>query len=348
MHLCERSLTPATVFSEGQALLQRRQVHAAIECFNRAEEAGFDQNECSAARWNCWMLLGQFERAWQESDVIAQSGAPDPYRVWSGESWAGKRVLIRGLHGLGDTIQFIRYAPLLARSAAAVNAQVHPQILSLLEGVRGIDCLYTWGTADDADPLPWDVAMEVTELPRAFRSTISSIPCAVPYISIPARCRAWAKRIVGERRGFRIGLAWQTGIWNPARTIPLEEFDPLFKSANHEFYSLQKGAAVSHLSHRYGVRDIEAHAGSIQDTAALVLEMDLIITADTMTAHLAGALGRPVWILLPFAADWRWMVARQDSPWYPTASLFRQSRAGEWRDVIQKVQTSLRSLRLTR
>jgi hypothetical protein len=339
---------PAAAFGEGQALLQRRQVEAALECFNRAQDAGFEENECAAARWNCWMLLGHFERAWEESDLIEASGAPDPYRVWNGEPWIGRRVLLRGLHGLGDTIQFIRYAPVLARSAASVAAQVHPQLVSLIKGAEGIDRVYTWNHASaEPDASEWDLAMEITELPRAFRSTVCSLPGSVPYINVPAKRRAWARGVVGERPGFRIGLAWQTGEWDPSRSIPLKEFNPLLRT-KHDFYSLQKGGDLTSSAFRSEIRDIEAHAADVGDTAALVLEMDLIITADTMTAHLAGALGRPVWILLPFAADWRWMLSRDDSPWYPTASLFRQERAGQWGPVIEKIAGRLRSLEFRR
>jgi hypothetical protein len=343
MHPSARLTCSEAAFSEGQALLQLRQIEAALQCFNRAQAAGFDESECAAARWNCWMLLGHLERAWEESDRIALNGRADPYRVWNGEPWAGKRVLLRGLHGLGDTLHFVRYAALLAQSATSVAAQVHPQLATLIEGAEAIDRVYTWGrTTVEPDPSEWDVAMEVTELPRAFRSRLTTLPSTVPYIQVPAERREWARRVAGERQKFRIGLAWQTGAWNPSRSIPLKEFYPLFGMTGFHFYSLQKGADLTNLPSRFALRDIEAHATDIRDTAALVLEMDLIITADTMTAHLAGALGRPVWILLPFAADWRWMSAREGSPWYPTASLFRQERAREWTPVLEKIARRLR------
>jgi hypothetical protein len=321
--------------------MQRRQIFSALRLFNLAQESGFDPNECAAGRWNCWMLVGDFERAWEESDLISASGAPDPHRFWDGASWSGKRVMVRGLHGLGDTIQFIRYAPLLAETAESVVAQVHPQLVTLIEGVRGIGRVYTWGEAAQPACCEWDVQMEVTELPRAFKSTLARMPSSVPYIDVPPERQAWARELVGPSRALRVGLLWETGPWDSSRTIPLEAFNPLFSMRGAEFYSLQKGGSVTHLQRIGTLRDIEIHSADVRDTAALILQMDVIVTADTMTAHLAGALARPVWILLPVEADWRWMLNTRHSPWYPTARLFRQTRPGDWGPVMAEVAANL-------
>ncbi len=324
-----------TLYQRGQQLLERRCVPEALECFQAAQCSGFDATQCAAARWNCWMLSGQFERAWEESDLIASGGAADPHQFWDGRTWQDRRIMLRCLHGLGDTIQFIRYAPLLRKTCKSLTVQTHPQLTTLLEGVAGVDRVVTWGPGYVEDVSDWDLQMEVNELPRAFRSTVDSLPADVPYIQIPKERAGWAARRFPARSGVRIGLCWQSGPWDPSRSIALDALAPLLAQSNHQFFNLQKGVEAEPL------RDLEKHASDVRDTAALMLHLDLIVSVDTVTAHLAGALGLPVWILLPFGADWRWMLSRRDTPWYPTARLFRQVRQGDWGTVISEVADAL-------
>jgi hypothetical protein len=332
----------AHMFSAAQEFLKQRRVDHAIDLFHRAEKLGFDASECASARWDCWMLSGRFERAWEESEAIARTGVKDPHRFWDGRPWAGKRVMLRCLHGLGDTIQFIRYAPLIRESAKSLVVQVHPELVTLIGGIPGIDRAITWGESVEPEPDDWEVQMEVTELPRAFRTTAHSLPSAVPYIRVPDERIAWASRLVGPADGLRIGIVWQSGPYNPARSISLDCLKPIFCSGRHKFYSLQKGVDVRELRDPPPVLDVQLYTKDVQDTAALMLNLDLMVSVDTMTAHLAGALGKPVWILLPFDADWRWMLERSDTPWYPTARLFRQSRPGDWSDMVETIAERLR------
>ncbi len=324
-------------FAEASTLLRNRDVVHALKSFDSAEELGFDPSQCASGRWNCWMLAGDFERAWHESDRIAAMGK-DCCGFWNGQPWDGKRVMLRCLHGLGDTIQFIRYAPLLSQKCSSLFVQTHPQLVTLLEGVPGIDRVFTWGEA--AGPV-WDMQMEITELPRAFQTTISTIPNDVPYLEIPADRIRWASSLFQGRERLRVGLAWETGPWDPARSIPLEQFAPLFACERFDFYVLQKGADEQQCAGWDTLHPLECNCGDVRDTGALILNLDLIISADTMTAHLAGALGRPVWILLPAAADWRWMLERSDTPWYPTAQIIRQQESGGWSQVIEEVAENL-------
>jgi hypothetical protein len=325
-------------YSTGHQLLQARKVDEALQCFDEAQQLGYDASECAAGRWDCWMLSGRFERAWAESDCIAQCGAEDPHRFWNGEPWHGRRVMLRCLHGLGDTIQFIRYAERLRSTASSLAVQVHPELVTLLEGVPGVDFVCTW---DGSSEPAWDVQMEVNELPRIFRSTAASFPCKVPYISVPDERAYWSRHILPPQRSSRIGLVWQSGAWNLERSIPMELLGPLFASGEYEFFSLQKGAAPGALESPWPLLDLEPFETDVRNTAALMLHLDLIVTVDSMTAHLAGALGKPVWILLPFEADWRWMLERADTPWYPTARLFRQTQPGDWPSVIDSVAAQL-------
>jgi hypothetical protein len=335
----------SALFSEGQNLLSRRNVQAAIECFDSAERLGYAAEECAAARWNGWMLLGDFERAWRESDFISATVPTDPNRYWNGRSWNGRRVMLRCLHGLGDAIQFIRYAPMLKQSCRSLTVQTHPQLVTLLEGVAAVDRVCTWGPGYIENASDWDMQMEVTELPRIFRTTVATIPAATPYIQIPKERIEWGASRLDATKKMRVGLVWETGAWNIERCIHLNELSPLLSCEDCCFYSLQKGAVLPSMPGSGPLCDLEAHSVDVRDTAALILNLDLVVTVDTMTAHLAGALGRPVWILLPATADWRWMLHRNDTPWYPSARLFRQHVPGDWRGVAEDLSVALAASR---
>jgi hypothetical protein len=230
---------------------------------------------------------------------------------------------------------------MLKQSYRSLTVQTHPQLVTLLEGVPAIDRVFTWGPGYAENVSEWDMQMEVTELPLAFRTTLATVPARTPYIHLPKERIEWGANCFAAGNRMRVGLTWEAGPWNPARCIKLDELSPLLSCRGCSFYSLQKGAALADVQGRAAVYDLEAQSADIRDTAALILNMDLIVTVDTMTAHLAGALGHPVWILLPASADWRWMLERSDTPWYPTARLFRQHVPGDWRGVIEELRTAL-------
>jgi hypothetical protein len=313
-----------------QAFSCEGRIRDEIAAYDEAERSGQDPDQCAAGRWKCWMLLGQFERAWQESEAIARRGAPDPNRFWDGQPFTGKRVILRCLHGLGDAIQFIRYAPVLRSKAERLIVETHPEMVELLRGVEGIDEVISW-----LDPAPeWDQQIEIMELPRALGATVDTIPARVPYIAIDGPdCSA-----SGDRK---VGLLWASSGWDPARSIPPREFEPILALPGYSFYNLQHGPE----SGRLEMHGTAAQTGDIARTAADILRLDLVITVDTMVAHLAGALGKPVWTLLPFRADWRWMLDREDAPWYPTMRLFRQPEPGNWGPVIERVWGRMASCR---
>jgi hypothetical protein len=340
-------MQPEILFDRGTALLHSRNVRPALQCFYSAQQLGYEAKKCAAARWECWMLLGEFERAWRESDLISAIGGGDPNQFWDGQAWDGKRVMLRCLHGLGDTIQFIRYAPLLKETCCSLVVQTHPQLVNFIKGVPGVNHVFTWGTGCPKDCSEWDMQMEVTELPRAFRTSVPSIPALTPYIQVPEERVQWGSSWFEKQEKLRIGVAWEAGPWDCSRSISLAEFSPLFDFKSCRFYGLQKGADPADLSKCGGVHNIECHATDIRDTAALILNLDLVITVDTVTAHLAGALGRAVWILLPAHADWRWMLDRYDTPWYPTGRLFRQKSLGNWCPTIEDVRTALAEMIVT-
>ncbi len=313
-----------------------RNISATLEYLGRAEAIGYDPNECSALRWHCWMLLGRFDDAWRESGRINARGVSDPNRLWDELPFTGKRVIIRCLHGYGDAIQFLRYARLVRADAKRVIVETHPEMVSLLRGIAGVDEVITWA---DGIPAPeWDQQIEVMELPRAFLTTVETIPAEIPYLYVCADRQARSRAVLGTRRKPRVGLLWSSSDWNPARSMRLSDLLPILELPFFSFYSFQRGAARNELREiRLPIHDTAGHSPEIADTAADLMHMDLLITVDTMVAHLAGALRKAVWVLLPHAADWRWMLDRDDTPWYPTMRLFRQTAPGDWQTPVRRI-----------
>lgn len=292
------------------------------------------------------MMLGLFEEAWKESDAISARGVPDANRLWDGEPFTGKRVMIRCLHGFGDAVQFLRYAKLVRAEAASVFVQTHPQLVSLFREAPYLDGATTWSDGPGVRGRDWDQQIEVMELPRAFRTTVDCIPAEIPYLALSAERLKGSPCHKHSWRRLRVGIIWEGGDWNAGRNVPLVEFLPIVGVPNVDFYNFQRGPGREQLlaSPAGGrVCDLSGEVPDVSYFAADLMHMDLLITVDTMAAHLAGALGRPVWVLLPFEADWRWMLDRDDSPWYPTMRLFRQERAGEWRTPLGRIQSELES-----
>ena len=340
------NLSSPNSLDHANRLLAERRIREALRAYDVAEQGGYPRHECAAGRWMCWMLIGDFESAWRQSDKIERYQITDPNRFWDGQPFNGKRVLLRALHGFGDTVQFIRYAPLLRRVARRLIVQSHTELMPLLQKVEGVDETITW--PDPPSPHSrWDQQVEIMELPRAFRTKISSIPNQMPYISVESSMAERSrKRLVGSTKP-RIGLIWASSQYDTTRSLKLEKLSPILRMDAFEFYSFQRGSERMQLKGLNSpVHDIAIHSPTIIDTAADLTNMALVISVDTFAAHLAAALKRPVWLLLPFAADWRWLLSRRDSPWYPTMRLFRQSAPGEWEPVISEVVDELTRVRL--
>lgn len=284
------------------------------------------------------MRRGDFVTAWNISDTLLHTSQNETdlprwfQRVWDGSSVIDKRVLLRCYHGLGDTLQFIRYAPLLKAISAEVIVWTQPSLIPLLQSVRGIDRLLP---LHDGEPeVEYDVDLELNELPHLFRTTLTSIPADVPYIFVePASL---------PRSGpLRVGLIWQSGDWDNRRSIPFSDVKRLGHVPGIDWHILQREAARAGWDGTFG--SISGGDNPLDD-ARIMRELDLVVSVDTMTAHLAGALGVPTWTLLPREADWRWMLDRVDTPWYPTMRLFRQREKGNWDDVIDNVAEQLSTL----
>jgi hypothetical protein len=349
--LTASSLKADTLFVAAGNAFSQRHLEAALAACDTAESFGYNRSECAGLRWQCRMMLGDFAGAWQESDRIAANGDSGSSALWDGTAFSGKRVVVRCLHGYGDAIQFLRYAQLVRRSAIQVIVETHPEMVSLLQRMRGIDRVVTWAAHQPLgrDALPrdsWDQQIEVTELPWAFRTELSTIPASVPYIEIASEARLRSLQLLGRGIRPKVGLVWASSAWNPARCILLSTLLPILDHDRFSFYSLQRGSErgqLAEITHARRIQDTAAHSADIVDTAADLLNMDLLITVDTMAAHLAGALGVDTWVLLPYEADWRWMVNRDDSPWYPTMRLFRQTSQGDWDSVVEAIAAALKS-----
>lgn len=343
----DRSRERGEQIALAERLLEQRQLSKAQAAFDLAEEMGADPDGCSAARWMTAMLRGDFEAAWRESDAIRRRDSPDPERLWMGEDVRGKRVMVRCLHGFGDAIQFLRYLPRLQALAGQVIVEVPPRMLALAPMLDGVDEVFTWGEMGPAMQPAWDVQVEVMELPYLFRTTQAELPVAIEYLRVPRAEVKDAGRAMGAARGLRVGVVWAAGEWNPARSIPIASVERLVRSGSAEFWSLQGGTArgdIAELLQGRVLRDAAECGEGLRVLAAVIANLDLVITVDTLAAHLAGAMGKPVWVMLQQAADWRWMADRCDSPWYPRTRLFRQVAEGDWSGVVEDVRVGLARL----
>jgi tetratricopeptide (TPR) repeat protein len=333
----------------------------AYACRNRFDDAlaayarvlDLDPNN-GEAHWNRSQLLltlGDFRRGWQEYEwrwqCEPQKSARRHFPVpeWNGDDPTGRTILVHAEQGLGDTIQFCRYVPLLAARGARVLFLCPPELRTLMSSLQDISELLS-----DANSLPaFDLHAPLLSLPRLFGTMSNNqIPASVPYLRAEAqRVEAWKKRL-GHSRPLRVGLVWAGNpghLNDAARSLALSQFAPLAAlSGKVEFFSLQKGPrAAQTAAAPLPLTDFAPNLHDFADTAALLENLDLLITADTGAAHLAGALGRPVWCLIPFRPDWRWQIGRDDSPWYPSMRLFRQPAIGDWPSVIERVARELAS-----
>lgn len=327
----------ARLFQDAETRLRQRELSDALSLYQAAEQAGYEPDACGGARWICHMLRGDFAAAWRESDVIDRRGQHDPNRFWTGAPLEGKRVLVRCLHGLGDTIQFIRYAPLLRGATQHLTVEAQPVLKALIAAANVADHVMTWG---EQEP-PYDEQIEIIELPRIFGTTLPTVPGAVPYLAVP---NDGQRRPPGKSAGkARIGIVWASSRFNTSRSIPFETLETLIRSRpDLKFCSFQADPERQDLSHSpLPIADFFDESASVITAAQRLLSVDLFLTVDTMMAHLAGALAVPVWTMLPFEADWRWMLERSDSPWYPTMTLFRQPSPGDWDAVAHRVSAAL-------
>jgi tetratricopeptide (TPR) repeat protein len=319
------------------------------------EEALRLEPEHAGAR-NCralWRLQsGDFTNGWAEYEWrwkvrgVKRREFAEP--AWDGTPLGGRTILLYAEQVLGDTIQFIRYAPLVQARGGKVTVECQPSLVRLLASCSGIDHLAPRGAALPA----FDVQAALLSLPGILETTLETAPAKVPYLSPDSGLVASWRTELGNSPGFKIGIAWQgsaTFAGDRMRSAPLRHFAALARVPGVRLYSLQKGPArdqIRAVARDFAVVDLgstlDETAGAFRDTAAVMQNLDLVISTDTSIAHLAGALGVPVWVALSLGPDWRWLRDRDDSPWYPSMRLFRQARAHDWDEVFQRMEAELR------
>lgn len=339
-----------TLHNLGAALVAAGWAHEAVAAFRRAVTL-------NPARWTSRLALGgtllqagAYREGWDGYEARLENRTlyprQPPAARWRGGEVAGKTVLLWAEQGFGDTIQFLRYVPLLAARGASVVLHVQPEIVPLLGGLPGVGRVVGPG-----EPLPpIDLHVPLASLPGAFGTTLDSIPPA-PYLRAdPVRRSRWAARLGSAGGGLRVGLVWagKPSFQHDALRSPrLDALLPLFAVPGIRVFGLQLGDGRRDLAGRAmpaHFTDLGPEIADFADTAAIMESLDLVISSCTAPAHLAGALGRPVWILLPFAADWRWLERRSDSPWYPSARLFRQQSPRDWGPPVAAMREELARL----
>jgi protein O-GlcNAc transferase len=305
------------------------------------------------AHFNCamvYLLTENFEEGWPEYEWRLQKQewkALCPGRsnlpLWNGESFVGKKLLVYDEQGFGDTIQFVRYLPLVKSRGGRVIFETRRQLMRLFDRFPGVDELVerkSYNTpAREADSY-----IPLCSLPGIFKTRLETIPADIPYLHPnPDKVNQWRHRF--STGGVKVGLVWQGSSVDPKRSIDPGLFSPLDDKQDISLYGLQKDAAQSEsMLADKRILNLGDDFKDFADTAGVIANLDLVISIDTSVAHLAGAMGKPVWILLPHVADWRWFLDRTDSPWYPTMRLFRQTAKGDWHEVIRCVLAELKMM----
>lgn len=323
----------------------------AIQCYDKAIEIN---NDFFDAHWNkslILLLLGEYNQGWKEYEYRFKKKSPSDSRVfnkpkWDGSSLEGKKILIVSEQGLGDDIQFIRYIPLVKEKGSYVIFECKKELRRLLKDFSGID---EFIEKDMVNNIDFDFYIHLMSLPRIFNTSIDNIPNKIPYLKADYEIiKKFQDKF--DSKDFKIGIVWAG---NPKhendknRSTTYEKFKSLKDIPGVKIFSLQKGAASNQLNDDL-VIDLKEEIVDFADTAAIIEKLDLIISVDTSVAHLAGAMGKNIWTLISYKPDWRWLLNRNDSPWYPGMRLFRQKKPGEWEPLFNKIKIEIRNILNTR
>jgi tetratricopeptide (TPR) repeat protein len=339
--------------NKGSLLGKLGDLDQSLACLEAALRINPDHAEAHGNRALIYLVHGDFARGWPEyewrwrcKEKLPEFSQPR----WDGSPLGGRTILLYCEQGLGDTLHFIRYADLVKQHGGRVLVQCQAPLLPILKNCSGIDELVPRNA-----PLPaFDVHAPLLSLPGILHTTLDTIPAQVPYLSAKAELVARWHQELRPFWGFKIGINWRGRPDNPAeryRRFPLAQFAPLARLPGVHLVSLQKEGSEEILhahADRFRVVDfgpeVDGASGPFMDTAAIMKNLDLVITSDTVIPHLAGALGVPVWVALPVSPDWRWLLGREDSPWYPTMRLFRQEKAGDWHGAFERITAALKIL----
>jgi hypothetical protein len=337
----------------GLALAWQGKHEEAMACYARALELKPSISEVHMNRGLLLLSQGDYERGLPEYDYRWRCEGKEPPKHdrprWDGSPLEGRTILLYPEQGRGDFIQFVRFASVVKARGGRVILQCPQSFLPILRTFSGYDQL----VSKEAAVPDYDVHASVMDLPMLLGTRVDTIPAEIPYLfADPALTERW-KEELKKFEGFKIGIMWKGSSQYRAdlyRSIRLAEFAPLAKVEGVRLISLQKGEGVEQLQsvgRELGIIDLGTGAdeatGAFMETAAIVMNLDLVISADSALGHLAGALGRPAWIALPSASDWRWLLEREDTPWYPDVRLFRQPRLGDWKSVFERMALQLKA-----
>ncbi|HET6879036.1 MAG TPA: tetratricopeptide repeat protein [Pirellulales bacterium] len=339
----------------GITLTELGELDEALASYNEAIRIKEDYPDAYMNRALAFLVRGDFERGWREYELRWQCKDFRPRNfkppLWNGERLDGRRILLHAEQGFGDTFQFVRYARLVKEERGGCVIVWCPRPLVPLVS----QCPYVDQVTVEGEKLPeFDCHLPMLSLPQLFGTTLECVPAEVPYLfAKPELVARWHDEF-SYISAFKVGINWQG---NPRyrgdrhRSIPLKEYEPLAKTPGVRLISLQKGFGseqIAQVAAAFSVTELGAHrdeeTGAFMDTAAILMNLDLVVSSDTSLVHLAGGLGVPVWVALPWAADWRWLLKRTDSPWYPTMRLFRQHEPGDWQGVFQRIRDELSEL----
>jgi tetratricopeptide (TPR) repeat protein len=325
----------------------------AIENHRRALQLDPDYAEAHLNLSFALLITGKFTEGWKEYewrlnpelDIITYPHSYETPR-WDGSCFTSKRLLVHYEQGLGDTLHYVRYLPMVKTRGGTVILEVRKPLYRLLQSFPGVDELIE-ASSDNKPAVKFDYHVSLMDLPKIFATTQETIPAEVPYIhACPTKAEYWRKKLASA--DFKVGIVWAGSPAyenNRYRSCTLKCFAPLTEIDGVRLYGLQKGEAAAQMDELAGtipVTNISREFEDFTDTAAVIENLDLVISVDTSVLHLAGAMGKPVWALLSFVHSYRWMLNRQDSPWYPTMKLFRQKKLGQWQPVFQRVAEELR------
>jgi Tfp pilus assembly protein PilF len=348
-YIAPRANLSLTLLAQGLTTQAKQAAHEALQIVPaHAEE------HCAAGALR--LLHGDFTVGLAEHEWRLQAPGRAPRTLpgakWEGEPLAGRSILLYAEQGLGDTLQFIRYVPLVIAAGGRPTLAVARRLIPLVSESRWCEVVAL------EEPLPeCELHSALMSLPWVFHTTLTTVPHEVPYL-LPRQDRvlAWKQKLA-DIEGLRVGIGWQGNPRYPfdrSRSVPLDRFALLAAIPHVRLISLQKEAGVDQLARNVDAFEIVALGsevdaeGAFLDTAAVICNLDVVVTSDTALAHLAGALGAAVWMPLPIVPDWRWLLERDDSPWYPTMRLFRQARAGDWHEVFERIAAALSTLAAAR
>jgi Tfp pilus assembly protein PilF len=338
-----------------QSLLYQDQLDldAAIACCEQALRLEPAHAEAHWQLGSALLAKGQWEQGWTEYEWRWKLGdfttpaAACPQPLWDGRELGGRRILLHSEQGYGDVIQFVRYAPLVAQRGGEVLLGCPKALTALLARAPGVSQV----AAGRAGLPAFDFHVPLLSLPAIFHTTQETLPAKVPYLTPPEEVFSIGPAVAGS---LKVGLAWAGDAKHRNdhnRSMPATHFGSLMDLPGVQWFSLQTGPRASDLAQAPWadrLLDLGTRFANFDHTASAIAQLDLVISVDTAVAHLAGALAKPTWVLLPFAGEWRWMLHRSDSPWYPTLRLFRQGGPGDWPELMGRVRTALEESLLSR